>query len=88
MDVHGTCTHARLAGSGNLAMLQWARVNGCPWDERSWFCAALNNHLEILTWAYANGCVINSQTLKYSNLFGDDVMEWLRANTSLLQVEK
>ena len=37
-------------------MLQWARENGCPWDESTCWGAAENGHLEVLEWAKANGC--------------------------------
>ena len=41
---------------GHLEVLQWARANGCPWDE--WTChnAAAGGHLEVLRWAHANEC--------------------------------
>jgi hypothetical protein len=41
---------------GHLKTLQWARANGCPWDE--WTCAhaAIGGHLEMLQWARATGC--------------------------------
>ena len=29
---NGLCTYAAL--NGHLEVLQWARENGCPWDER------------------------------------------------------
>jgi len=40
------CRYA--AGNGHLAVLQWARAQGCPWDE--WTCqvAAENGHLGVL----------------------------------------
>jgi hypothetical protein len=36
-------------------MLQWARANGCPWDEFTCAYAAEGGHLEMLQWARANG---------------------------------
>ena len=44
------------AEGGHLEVLQWARANGCPWDE--WTChnAAAGGHLEVLRWAHANEC--------------------------------
>lgn len=47
------------AGNGYLKILQWARENGCPWDEDTCSFAALNGHLEVLQWARANGCPWN-----------------------------
>jgi len=37
-------------------VLQWARANGCDWDD--WTCekAAEGGHLAVLQWARANGC--------------------------------
>ena len=45
------------ARSGSLSGLQWARANGCPWDEYTCCDAAEGGHLHILQWARANGCV-------------------------------
>ena len=40
---------------GHLEVLQWARANGAPWDERTCRDAAVGGHLEVLQWARANG---------------------------------
>ena len=32
-------------------MLQWARAQQCPWDERTCNLAAGNGHLELMKWA-------------------------------------
>jgi hypothetical protein len=37
-------------------VLQWARENGCPWDEETCYWAAHGGHLEVLQWVRANGC--------------------------------
>ena len=37
-------------------MLQWSRVNGCPWGEQTCTSAAESGHLEVLQWLRANGC--------------------------------
>jgi hypothetical protein len=34
-------TCAKAANSGHLEVLQWARANGCPWDERTCQCAGV-----------------------------------------------
>ena len=44
------------AKHGSLKVLQWARANGCPWDERTCISAAEGGHLHILQWARANDC--------------------------------
>ena len=41
---------------GHLEVLQWARENGCPWDEHTCSAAAKEGHLEVLQWARENGC--------------------------------
>jgi len=33
-------------------VLQWARVNGCPWDEYTCQYAAYRGHLEVIQWAH------------------------------------
>jgi hypothetical protein len=37
-------------------MLQWARANGCDWDEHTCSAAEVSGHLAVLRWARANGC--------------------------------
>jgi hypothetical protein len=49
-----TCTYA--AQKGHLEVLQWARTNGCPWDEETLTAARKRGHLEVVNWAMANGC--------------------------------
>jgi hypothetical protein len=36
-------------------VLQWARANGYPWDQRTLRNARIGGHLELLNWAIANG---------------------------------
>jgi hypothetical protein len=36
-------------------VLQWARSNGCPWNEETCARAAEYGHFELLSWAKANG---------------------------------
>ena len=43
------------AQKGYLEVLQWARANGCPWDEEVCTFAARGGRLEVLQWARANG---------------------------------
>ena len=49
-----TCRYA--AHEGYLEALQWARANGCPWDEYTCSYAAKCGQLGVLQWARANGC--------------------------------
>ena len=52
VDVRG----GRRAEGGYLEVLQWARANDCPWDERTCAFAVEGGYLEVLHWACANGC--------------------------------
>ena len=36
------------AAGGHLELLQWARANGCPWDEDTFVRAAHGGHLEVV----------------------------------------
>ena len=47
---------AEMARNGNLEFLQFLRVKGCPWNERTCAYAAQNAHLECLRYARENGC--------------------------------
>jgi hypothetical protein len=47
---------------GYLEVLQWARANGCPWNERTCALAAESRQLEVLQWARANGCPWSEHT--------------------------
>ena len=38
-----------------LAVLQWVRANGGPWDEETCANAAWGGHLDVLQWARENG---------------------------------
>ena len=58
----GTCADA--ASGGHLEVLQWARANGCPWDEETCREAAEGGHLEVLQWARANGAPWNEGTCR------------------------
>ena len=48
-----------LAEAGALSMLQWARVQGSDWDERTCGAAARQGHAELLQWAREQGCPWN-----------------------------
>ncbi len=51
-----------MIGKGNLEMLKWTRLNGCPWDESTCSYAASGGYLETLKWARLNGCPWDSDT--------------------------
>jgi hypothetical protein len=44
------------ASGGHLAVLEWARADGCPWDTHTCSKAAAKGHLHVLQWARANDC--------------------------------
>ena len=68
-------------------MLQWARANGCEWDEVTCYYAAKGGHLEVLQWARANGCPWHkAQVLCHLESMKDPVrrhaaVEWAKAQT-------
>ena len=62
-------------------MLQWARANGCPWDQYTCACAAQGGHLEVLQWARANGCPWDEETCTYAAMGGHlEMLQWARTN--------
>jgi hypothetical protein len=44
-----------VAQGGHLALLQWARANGCPWDEQLSWVVAVGGRLAMLEWATTEG---------------------------------
>ena len=67
--------------NGHLAVLKWARANGCHWDEDTCAFAASNGHLTVLQWMRANGCPWNEYTCELAAKHGHlDVLQWARAN--------
>ncbi len=65
------------AHEGHLNVLQWARSQGCPWDE--WTCAyaAQGGHLEVLKWLRAQGCPWNKWTCTKAAHGGHlEVLQW------------
>ena len=73
------CTCA--AKFGQMDILQWARQNGCPWDEQTCTSAAENGHLEVLIWAQQNGCPWDEQACNIAAENGYlDVLIWAQRN--------
>jgi hypothetical protein len=62
-------------------VLQWARENDCPWDERTCWAAAEGGHLETLKWARENGCPWNIEDVRANATNGShlEMLEWLRS---------
>ena len=60
-------------------MLQWARANGCPWNNQMFAAAAVGGHLEMLQWVYKNGCPRNrsARMTIATHYEHPDVVAWL-----------
>ena len=65
----------------SVALLRWARENGCPWDVRTCAAAAADGNLEVLQWARANGCPWDENTCSSAAEGGHlEVLQWARTN--------
>jgi hypothetical protein len=63
---------------GHLALLQWARANGCDWTDFVTSYAAQAGQLHILKWAVENGCACTDTTCCHAEEGGDlKTLEWL-----------
>jgi hypothetical protein len=40
------------AENGHLAVLQWARSQGCPWNKQTNDAAEINGHRAVLEWIW------------------------------------
>tara|TARA_B110000008_G_scaffold58226_1_gene57648 strand:+ start:467 stop:814 length:348 start_codon:yes stop_codon:yes gene_type:complete len=75
-------------------VLQWARANGCPWDETTYEAAVARDHLDVVQWAKENDCpgVIRGldETGNLSSLAGweqtfdvhDIIQDWADTNST------
>lgn len=80
-DLIGMKFCSRVAKNGSLNLLQWARANGAPWNERTCEKAAAGGHLEVLQWARANGAPWDILTSAYAYAHGHwEILQWARAN--------
>jgi hypothetical protein len=71
----------QFAANGWLALLQWARANGCPWDKSTCAQAARGGHLDVLQWAFTNGCPWGEETCVWAAERGHlEVLQWARTN--------
>ena len=66
----------------HLHILQWARSNGCPWDEDTCSYAARGGYLNTLQWAArVNACPWNKETCTYAAAGGHlHILQWARTN--------
>jgi hypothetical protein len=64
----------------SIALLSWARDQGCPWDEMTCAYAAQNGNLEVLQWLRAQGCPWDEMTCAYAASKGHlKILQWARA---------
>ena len=72
----------RGGGGGHLGVLQWARANGCPWDEETCANAAEGGHLETLKWGARERAARGKRTrARYAAKGGHlEVLQWAREN--------
>jgi hypothetical protein len=74
-----TCQMA--ARHGQLYVLQYLRVKGCPWDASTCSEAMKWGHAHIVRWARTNGCPWDKWTCTYAAMQGDlATLQWARAN--------
>jgi hypothetical protein len=75
--LNGLCIWA--AENGRLDVLQWARANGCPWNEWACACAAENGHLHVLEWLREHRCPWDRWTCGYAARGGHlNILQWAR----------
>jgi hypothetical protein len=71
-----TCSTA--AATGNLALLQKARNDACPWDAVTCEKDAEHGHLAVLQWAHQNDCPWDIWTCAAAAKHGHKaVLQWL-----------
>jgi hypothetical protein len=69
------------AKGGHLDVLQWVRLNGCPWDAETCVAAAMGGHREVLQWLHMNGCPWNDRTCVGAARSGHlGMLQWAREN--------
>ena len=68
---------------GHLAVLQWARANGCDWDWSTCSEAAVGGHLAVLQWARANGCDWDRAECLGDAPAGSETREWIQAQPDM-----
>ena len=62
---------AEMAWNGNVELLQFLRVKGCPWGDWTCATAARNGHLDCLKYAHENDCPWDEDTCRWAALNGD-----------------
>ena len=70
---------AAAAGAGKLNVLQWARENGCPWDQETLVSAIRGNHFTVAKWAVDNGVPYKWSEL-YNHFYSVKDRTWIEIN--------
>ena len=60
-------------------MLQWARENGCPWNEDTLAVAGEFGHLNVFQWALEHGCPWNSKRDAIED-YEKNILEWMNGH--------
>ena len=71
-----------MAEGGHLAVLQWARETGCPWDFSTLMYAAEAGQLEVLQWVRENDATGEVWSERRVRIFAagprkQEVLAWL-----------
>ena len=75
--VFTTCAHS--AVGGHLAVLRWAREQGCPWNAATQSCAAMGGYLHVLQWAREHDIPWDEGTCEQAAVGGHPaVLRWAR----------
>ena len=71
----------RTSATTTVGVLRWARENGCPWDEKTCYCAAMEGNLDVLKYAHENGCPWDEWTCSNAAKGGHmNVLEYAHEN--------
>lgn len=71
----------KAARAGDLDILQWLRLKGCPWNAGVCFSATKGGHLRLLEWARGVGCPWSEWATANAAQRGDvDMLTWLDRN--------
>lgn len=73
-----------IAYEGNLALLQWVRQQGCPWDEETCYLAARMGRLNVLQWARKKGCPWHDWHCEAASRQHPDTSRWILDHRSTI----
>ena len=68
------------AYDGNLELLKWLRAKGCPWNEKTCECAAMQGQYRCLVYAHKNGCPCGQKTCYEAAYACHRCLRYLRQN--------